>query len=195
MTKPKARIATVFRCVNRKQVKFVHHAVGSQPPDQTPLHMSDTSHSNALTQKVIRLMILRPPRRSRIRNLNTLQTVIHRALPTLQLEPSIRAVRKEQGVPRELSDSLRVEVFSGREVAVLESRVALLFESVGSGGHGASASGILAVGWMRCLLERCAIVVMLYDVCAAVEWCCLELKWSWFVSGLVGECGIGVAAF
>jgi hypothetical protein len=80
-------------------------------------------------------MILRLPSRSRIRNLNTLQAIVHRALPALQLKPSIRAIREKQRILREALHSLRVKVLGGREVAVLESLVALLFESVGGGGH------------------------------------------------------------
>jgi hypothetical protein len=74
-------------------------------------------------------MILRPSR-----NLNTLKTIIHRAFPTLQLQPSIGSIGEEQRVPREPLNGLRVELLGGREIAVLESLVALLFESVGGGG-------------------------------------------------------------
>ena len=80
-------------------------------------------------------MILRPPPARRVRNLNTLQAIVHRALPALQLEPSIRAVGEQQRVARELLHGLRVKVFGGREIAALESLVALLFESVGGRGH------------------------------------------------------------
>ena len=80
-------------------------------------------------------MILRPARTRRIRNLNTLQTIVHRALPALQFQPRIRAVGEQQRVARELLHGLRVEVFGGGEIAVFESLVALLFESVGGGGH------------------------------------------------------------
>jgi len=118
-------------------------------------------------------MILRLPSRSRIRDLNTLQTIIHRALPALQLQPSICTIREKQRVPREALHSLRVEVLGGREVAVLESLVALLFESVGGGGHRTRPlSGELA-GWLgRCCGEETGqvkksviTVVMRTDVC------------------------------
>lgn len=78
-------------------------------------------------------MILRPARTCRIRNLNTLQTIIHRALPALQFQPRIRAVREEQWVARELLHGLRVELLGGGKIAIFESLVALLFESVGGG--------------------------------------------------------------
>ena len=82
-------------------------------------------------------MILRPPRTVRIRNLNTLQAIIDRALPALQFQPRIRAVREKQRVARELLHGLRVEVFGGGEIAGFESCVAALFEGVGGGGgHG-----------------------------------------------------------
>ena len=80
-------------------------------------------------------MILRPAPTRRIRNLNTLQTIIHRALPALQFQSRIRAVGEQKRVTRELLHGLRVEVFGGREIAALERLVALLFEGVGGGGH------------------------------------------------------------
>jgi hypothetical protein len=87
------------------------------------------TEKSQLTQKVIRLMILAPSR-----NLNTLQTIIHRAFPALQLQPSICSVCKEQRISREPLNSLRVKFLGGSEIAVLESLVALLLESVGGGG-------------------------------------------------------------
>jgi hypothetical protein len=90
-----------------------------------------------LTQKVVSLMILRPPR-----NLNTLQAIIDSALPALQLQPSIRAVREKQRVAGKPLAGLRVEFFGGCVVAFFESFVALLFESVGGClGHGAGYGG------------------------------------------------------
>jgi len=80
-------------------------------------------------------MILRPPSTRRIRNLNTLQAIIDSALPALQLQPRIRTVREKQRVPRELLHGLRVKLLGGGEIAAFESLVALLFESVGGGGH------------------------------------------------------------
>jgi hypothetical protein len=71
------------------------------------------------------------------RNLDTLQTIVDRPFPSLQLQSSICSIREKQRVPREPLNSLRVELFGGCEIAVLESLVALLFESVGGGGgHG-----------------------------------------------------------
>lgn len=85
-------------------------------------------------------MILRPAR-----NLNTLQTIIHRALPALQFQPCIRAVGEKQRVAGEALAGLRVEFFGGLVVAFLESLVALLFESVGGGlGHSRAGSGLLS---------------------------------------------------
>lgn len=138
-------------------------------------------------------MILSPPR-----NLNTFQAIIHRALPALQLQPSIRAIREKQRVPREFLHSLRVELLGGSEVAVLESLVALLFESVGGGGHrtrfecaaAARCDGQLA-GEDREV--SCCIVVV-----RSASWYCIggvgaevgKVEWMpWFVSGLFGECG------
>ena len=80
-------------------------------------------------------MILRPPPTRRIRDLNTLQAIIDGALPALQLQPRICAVREKQRVPRELLHGLRVELLGGGVIAIFESLVALLFESVGGGGH------------------------------------------------------------
>jgi hypothetical protein len=71
-------------------------------------------------------MVLRPPR-----NLNTLQTIIDRPLPALQLQPSIRAVREKQRVAGKPLAGLGVEFFGGGVVAFFEGFVALLFESVG----------------------------------------------------------------
>jgi hypothetical protein len=94
-------------------------------------------HPKQLTQKVVSLMILRPPR-----NLNTLQAIIDSALPALQLQPSIRAVREKQRVAGKPLAGLRVEFFGGCVVAFFESFVALLFESVGGClGHGAGYGG------------------------------------------------------
>ena len=77
-------------------------------------------------------MILRPPR-----NLNTLQAIIDSALPALQLQPSIRAIREKQRVAGKSLASLRVEFLGGGVVAFFERFVALLFESVGGClGHG-----------------------------------------------------------
>ena len=105
-------------------------------------------------------MILRhpppTPRHRRVGDLNTLQTIIHRALPALQLQPRIRAVREQQRVAGELLHSLSVELFGECEVAVLESRVALLFESVGGGGHWmrrGPAEVCLLLEWVNCLTE------------------------------------------
>jgi hypothetical protein len=83
-------------------------------------------NARKLTQKVVSLMILRPPR-----NLNTLQAIIDSALPALQLQPSIRAIREKQRVAGKSLASLRVEFFGGCVVALFERLVALLFESVG----------------------------------------------------------------
>lgn len=107
-------------------------------------------------------MILRPPlpnptrRRIRIRNLNTLQTIIDRALPALQLQPRIRAIREQQRVAGELLHGLGVELLGECEIAVFESRVALLFESVGGGGHWmrrGPAEVFLLLEWVNCLTE------------------------------------------
>jgi hypothetical protein len=87
-------------------------------------------------------MILRLPR-----NLNTLQAIIDSALPALQLQPSIRAVGEKQRVAGKPLAGLRVEFFGGGVVALFESFVALLFESVGGClGHEASFWGVL-LGW------------------------------------------------
>ena len=71
-------------------------------------------------------MILAPPA-----NLNTLQTIVHRPLPALQFQPSIRAIGEKQRVARKPLASLGVKFFGGGVVAFLEGFVALLFESVG----------------------------------------------------------------
>ena len=77
-------------------------------------------------------MILAPPA-----NLNTLQAIIHRPLPALQFQPSIRAVRKKQRIAGKPLASLGVKFFGGCIVAFFEGFVALLFESVGGClGHG-----------------------------------------------------------
>jgi hypothetical protein len=74
-------------------------------------------------------MILAPSR-----NLNTLQTIIDGAFPTLQLQPSICSISEEQRVSREPLNSLRIKLLGGSEIAVFESLVALLLESIGGGG-------------------------------------------------------------
>ena len=82
-------------------------------------------------------MILAPPA-----NLNTLQTIVHRPLPALQFQPSIRAIGEKQRVARKPLASLGVKFFGGGVVAFLEGFVALLFESVGGClGHGRAELG------------------------------------------------------
>lgn len=68
-------------------------------------------------------------------DLNTLQAIIDSTLPTLQLQPSIRPIGEKQRIPRVLLNSLRVKILSLQKLAVLESLVALLLESVGQVGH------------------------------------------------------------
>lgn len=96
-------------------------------------------------------MILGP-----VRNLNTLQTIIHRPLPLLQPQPRIRSIIEDQEIPRVLLDRLRVEVFGGREVAVAEGAVAFFFELVGEVGHffvrvGMAGKGLLVYELMGIL--------------------------------------------
>lgn len=104
----------------RRHTNHEAHVIDRNPrsqPNQT---------NQKLTQKVISFMILRLAR-----NLNTLQAVINRSFPALQLQPRIRPIREKQRVARELLHSLRVKLLGSLEIAVLESLVALLFESVG----------------------------------------------------------------
>lgn len=149
-------------------------------------------------------MILRPARTRRIRDLDALQAIIHRTLPALQLQPRIRAVGEQQRVARELLHGLCVEVFGGSEIAVLESLVALLFESVGGGGHLSERGEKLLFAarwllrWRACFVERddaagsVRIVCWYYqsmlsvfgaEVGRKVEWVCKR-------SRAFGECGI-----
>lgn len=95
----------------------------------------DYSTTRPLTQKVISLMILRPPT-----NLNTLQTIVNRALPALQLQPCIRAVGEKQRIAGEALAGLGVKFLGGLVVAFFERLVALLFESVGGGLRHSSSS-------------------------------------------------------
>jgi hypothetical protein len=113
-------------------------------------------------------MILRPSR-----NLNTLKTIIHRAFPTLQLQPSIGSIGEEQRVPREPLNGLRVELLGGREIAVLESLVALLFESVGGGGGHEVFFDLPALRslWLKltCRFKKCWEELAGVTLCM---WCC-----------------------
>lgn len=82
------------------------------------------------TQKVVRLMIL-----TQASNLNTLQAVIHRAFPLLDLESRIGAIRKYEWIPRVFLHGLRVIIFRLIVLAIAEGGVALVLQGVGKVRH------------------------------------------------------------
>ena len=64
-------------------------------------------------------------------DLDTLQAIVHRTIPALKLEPSIRSVREDERVPGILLHSLRVVVLSLEIFAVAECVIAIVLQGVG----------------------------------------------------------------